>query len=597
MAADAPTDLDETGLDETGLRDRAVRAALGRAPFDLLVTGGTLVDVMTGELRPADIGVVGPLIASVHPQGERRDAHAIHDAAGCFLAPGLIDTHLHIESSMVTPRRYAETVLPQGTTSICWDPHEVGNVLGLDGVRWAIAASRGLPLRVLVLAPSCVPSAPGLERGGAAFEAAEMAEMLSWPEIAGVAEVMDMRGVLERGAKMSGIVGAGLASGKLVCGHARGLSGAALQAFAAAGIQSDHEITSGEDLLEKLRAGFAVELRGSHPYVLPGAVAALLSLPMIPQALTLCTDDVFPDDLVAEGGLIALLRRLIGQGLPPAQALRAATLNAAERIGRRDLGLLAPGRRADMLVLPSLDPLTVREVFVDGRQVAAGGVPCAPVPSPPVGLPPPTMHVPLLSEKDFQLAVAGNAARVRVRTVDNPRFTSWGEIEVEVRDGAVVLPEDATLMAVVHRHGRAPAVPHIGVLRGWGRWRGALATSVLHDSHNLAVFGHAPADMAAAANAVIAAQGGVAVAHGGELRALVELPVCGLLSDAPTATVAATFSALRKAAETLTDWSPPYLVLKSVFGASLACNPGPHVTDLGLADGLTGEVLPCIVGA
>jgi adenine deaminase len=582
--------LEPADLDAPALRDRAVRAARGLAPFDLLVVGGTLVDVMTGEVRPADIGVVGEMIASVHPPGQRRDAAATHDATGCFLAPGLIDTHLHIESSMVTPRRYAETVLPQGTTTICWDPHELGNVLGLDGVRWAIEAARGLPLRVLVLAPSCVPSAPGLERAGASFEAPEMEKMLSWPEVAGVAEVMDMRGVLERGAKMAAIVGAGLASQKLVCGHARGLSGADLQGFAAAGIQSDHEITSGADLLEKLRAGFTVELRGSHPYLLPDAARALLSLPVVPQSLTLCTDDVFPDDLVAEGGMIAVLRRLVAHGLPPVQALRAATLNAATRLGRRDLGLLAPGRRADFLLLSDLTALRVRDVFVSGRQVANGGALCMNIAAAPVALPAPTMHVPLLSAEDFRLAVPGSARRARVRTVEKPRFTEWGELDVDVRDGAAVLPEDATLMAVIHRHGRASARPTLGVLRGWGRWRGALATSVLHDSHNLAVFGRDAEDMALAANAVIAAQGGIAVAAGGTLRALVELPVCGLLSDAPTERVAAQFRALREAAQPLTDWSPPYLVLKAVFGASLACNPGPHVTDLGIADGSSGKI-------
>lgn len=161
------------------LRDRAVRAARGQSPFDLLIAGGALVDVATGELRQADIGLVGPLIASVHAPGTRHDAAERVDAAGRFVAPGLIDTHVHIESSMVTPRRYAETVVPQGTTTICWDPHELGNVLGFDGVLWAVEAARGLPLRILMLAPSCVPSAPGLERAGAVFEAAEMAEMLA----------------------------------------------------------------------------------------------------------------------------------------------------------------------------------------------------------------------------------------------------------------------------------------------------------------------------------------------------------------------------------------------------------------------------------
>ncbi len=368
MSTEEPADLDNPAL-----RGRAVQAARGRAPFDLLIAGGTVVDVITCELRAADVGIVGPLIASVHPAGTRRDAGTILDAAGCFVAPGLIDTHVHVESSMVTPRRYAETVLPQGTTTICWDPHELANVLGLDGVRWAIEAARGLPLRVLALAPSCVPSAPGLERAGASFEAPEMRRMLAWPEVAGVAEVMDMRGVLEGRARMAAIMGAGLASGKLVCGHARGLCGPDLQGFAAAGIQSDHEITSGDDLLEKLRAGFAIELRGSHDYVLPGAVAALLSLPVVPQALTICTDDVFPDDLVGAGGVIDVLRRLVRYGLPPVQAMRAATLNAAMRVGRRDLGLVAPGRRADLIVLSDFAGMRVRDVFAAGRQVASGG--------------------------------------------------------------------------------------------------------------------------------------------------------------------------------------------------------------------------------
>jgi adenine deaminase len=394
---------------------------------------------------------------------------------------------------------------------------------------------------------------------------------------------------------MAGIVGAGLASGKLVCGHGRGLSGFDLQAFAAAGIQSDHEITSGEDLLQKLRAGFTIELRGSHPYVLPGAVQALRSLPAIPQSLTLCTDDVFPDDLVSEGGMVALLRRLVTHGLSPVEALRAATLNAAVRIGRRDLGLLAPGRRADLLVLANLEELNVRDVIVSGRQVVRDRALCIDLNTGQTPLPAPTMHVPFLSPDQFRLAVPGHAARIRVRTVDKPRFTEWGEMVLEVRNGAVVLPEDATLMAVIHRHGRATTEPSLGVLRGWGCWRGALATSVLHDSHNLAVFGRDPDDMALAANAVIAAQGGIAVAAGGEVRAEVPLPVCGLLSDPPTETVAAQFRALREAAEPLTDWSAPYLVLKSVFGASLACNPGPHITDLGIADGTSGEVFTSAV--
>jgi adenine deaminase len=582
---------DMQDLNAPALRDRAVRAARGVRAFDTLIVGGTLVDVATGELRAADIGLVGPLIASVHPPGARFDAPTTLDATGRFIAPGLIDSHLHIESSMVTPRRYAETVVPQGTTTICWDPHEVGNVLGLQGVRWAIETARDLPLRILVLAPSCVPSAPGLELAGAAFEGREMQQMLSWPEIAGVAEVMDMRGVLERSAHMRDIVGEGLASGKLVCGHARGLAGAELQGFIAAGIESDHEITSGDDLLAKLRAGLTVELRGSHDYVLPGAVEALKTLPQFPQTLTICTDDVFPDDLVTVGGMIDVLRRLVRYGMAPLDAIRAATLNAAMRLGRHDLGLIGPGRRADLILLSDLTDMAVERVFASGREVAIDGKLCVAQRPDPVALPASTMKLGRVAPADFHLRVPDvQNGTARLRTVLNPRFTKWNEITAAVRDGIVVLPEGAIFMAVIHRHGRAPATPSLGVLEGWSNWRGALATTVAHDSHNLIVYGRDPIDMAVAANAIIDAQGGMAVASGGALRALLPLPVCGLLSDAPTDEVAAAFRALKQAAEPIADWTPPYLVFKAVVGASLACNPGPHITDLGITDGTTGEI-------
>jgi adenine deaminase len=585
-------------LHDLALRDRAVRAARGHEPFDLLLTGGMVADVATGELRAADVGVVGPLIASVHPPGTRDDAREHIELAGRIIAPGLIDTHLHIESSMVTPRRYAEVVVPQGTTTICWDPHEIGNVAGLHGLRWAIETTSGLPLRIVVLAPSCVPSAPGLERTGADFGPDEMREMLRWPAIGGVAEVMDMRGLLERQQRMSGIVDAGLASGKLVCGHARGLAGADLQAFAAAGIESDHEITSGDDLLAKLRAGFTVELRGSHDYVLPEAVAALNTLPQIPQTLTVCTDDVFPDDLVHAGGMIDVLRRLVRRGLAPMQALRCATLNAAMRLGRRDLGLIAPGRRADMIVLSDLVELSVTHVFASGSLVAADGRLLVALPPNPQGAPTGTMQVPALSANDFVLRAGANTGRVRLRTVVKPRFTEWGEEVAEVRDGAVVLPDDAILMAVIHRHGKAPAVPVLGVLQGWSTWHGALATSVAHDSHNLVVFGRDPADLAAAANAVINAGGGMAVATQGAVTAVLRLPICGLLSDTPAVQVAAELRALREAADAIVDWQPPLLTFKAIVGASLACNPGPHVTDVGITDGSTGTVFAsALVGA
>ncbi|KPF45582.1 adenine deaminase [Rhizobium sp. AAP43] len=576
-------------LNDDDLRRRAVAAARGDAPFDHLIVNGTLVDVVTGELREADIGLVGPLIASVHASGTRRDAETIIDAAGGFVSPGLIDTHMHVESSMVTPATYAKAVLPRGVTTIVWDPHEFGNVHGVDGVRFAADAASTLPLRVRLLAPSCVPSAPGLELNGADFDATVMAELLSWPEIGGVAEVMNMRGVIERDPRMSAIVQAGLTSGKPICGHARGLKDGDLAAFMAAGISSDHELVSGEDLLSKLRAGLTIELRGSHDHLLPDFVVELNRLGHLPQTVTLCTDDVFPDDLLHGGGLDDVVRRLVRYGLKPEWALRAATLNAAQRLGRADLGLIAAGRRADIVVFDDLADLRARIVFANGVAVAEGGRMRCDIAAADTSALTGSMKIEPLTAEDFR--IPSREDTVTVATIDQPRFTRWGEAQADVRDGFVVPPEGATLIAVAHRHGRADSRPRVGFLRVWGNWRGAFATTVSHDSHNLTVFGSDPADMAAAANAVIAAGGGMAVASTGKVDALLPLPLSGLVSEAPLSEVAKDFSRIRAVMDEIVDWEPPYLVFKACFGATLACNIGPHQTDRGIADVVTGMLL------
>lgn len=355
------------------LRQRAVQAALGKIPFDRLLRNARVIDMVTGEIRDADVGLVDHMIASVHPCGEFLQTENVDDLAGALLSPGLIDTHVHIESSHLPPESYAEIVVAQGTTTVFWDPHELANVLGVDGVRYAVESSRDLPLRVICAAPSSVPSTPGLEMSGADFKGREMQTMLSWPEVAGVAEVMDMHGVLNASDRMIEILEAGLSSGKLIEGHARGLKGSGLQAYLAAGITSDHELTSAEDALEKLRAGLTLQIRGSHPYLLPEIVAALKTLPHLSSQITLCTDDVPPDFLLEKGGLIALIKLLISHGLPAEDVLRMATFNAAIRMQRADLGLIAAGRTADMIVFDSLESLNPLAVYVSGQKVAQDG--------------------------------------------------------------------------------------------------------------------------------------------------------------------------------------------------------------------------------
>lgn len=576
-------------LSDSALRLRATAAARGAAPFDRLIINGILVDVVTGERRPADIGLVGPMIASVHAPGSRKDAEDIFDAGGCFVTPGLIDTHMHVESSMVTAATYADAVVPRGVTSIVWDPHEFGNVHGVEGVDYALAATRDLSLRVITLAPSCVPSAPGLERAGADFDASAITDLLSRPEIGGIAEVMNMRGVISGDPRMSAIVQSGLAAAKPVCGHARSLEGPDLAAFMAAGVSSDHELTSGEDLMNKLRAGLAIELRGSHDHLLPEFVEVLNALGFLPQTLTLCTDDVFPDDLAEAGGLDDVVRRLVGYGLKPEWALQAATLNGARRFGREDLGLVAVGRRADLAIFRDLVAFEAMAVFANGEQVAANGVLKTPSPKTDPGHFRQSVQVGKLEPDDFRLR--SNARRLRVATIDRPRFTQWGSAETEVAEGFVNPPEDATLISVTNRHGAADGKPKVGYLREWGAWNGAFATTVSHDSHNLTVFGGSPEDLALAANTVVEQGGGMAVVSKGRVLATLPLPVSGLVSEAPLDEVARGFAAVREAMDQVVEWKPPYLVFKACFGATLACNAGPHQTDLGIADAERGVVL------
>lgn len=572
------------------IRKRAIAAAQGRAPFDLLLRGARIADVATLEIREADIGVVGPMIASVHAPGAFQDATTTQDLTGLIVAPGFIDGHVHVESSHMLPHHYASVVVPQGTTTIFWDPHELANVIGLDGIRYAIAATRNLPLRFIVQASSCVPAAPGLEISGADFKADEIRELMSWPDVAGLAEVMDMRAVLEAQPRMMAILEAANASGKIIEGHARELTGPGLMAYLSAGISADHEIGSGADALEKLRAGFTVEIRGSHDNVLPGVVEALNSLPVIPTNLTVCTDDVFPDYLVEHGGINDVLRRLIRYGLDPLQAIRCATINNAIRLRRDDLGLVAAGRRADLVALSDLREVKIDAVYTNGRHVAQGGrmIEAVPAYAPPLD---DTMKVAALSADDFRVRVPGvDNGRAVLQTIKGARFNSWSEVEVEVRDGFAIVPPELSVMAIVHRHGRNDPKPQVAIIEGWERWRGAFATSYSHDSHNLIVYGHDATEMALASNTVIGMKGGTAVVKDGKVAASLAYPVAGMLSLDGPEEVGRAHKRIVEIAGEICTWQPPYRTFKALSGQSLACNPGPHLTDLGLTDGTTKEI-------
>lgn len=579
------------------LRQRAINAALGKIPFDRLLINASVIDMVTGEIREADVGLTGSMIASVHRRGKFTQTENVHDLSGYYLSPGLIDTHVHIESSHLPAEKYAEIVVAQGTTTVFWDPHELANVLGVAGVEYAVKSSRNLPLRVICAAPSSVPSTPGLEMSGADFKGQEMQTMLSWPEVAGVAEVMDMYGVLNGSERMMEILDAGLRSGKLIEGHARGLKDEQLQAYLAAGVTSDHELTSAEDALEKLRAGLTLQIRGSHPYLLPEITAALLALPHLSSQITLCTDDVPPDHLLEKGGLIALIKLLISHGLRAEDVLRMATFNAAIRMCRSDLGLIAAGRTADIIAFDSLETLNPRRVYVAGICVAEEGKLLFSPPADSDVIPPrDTMRLQELGADDFRLRIPGLInGKARLRNIKGARFTQWSEVIVTVSDGAVQIPEGFSLIWVQHRHGRHDATPKMALLEGWGELRGAIATSYSHDSHNLVVIGRQPEDMRVAANQLIRSGGGMALSQNGELLTSIGMPIAGMLSDLPAEQLAHQFKHLRELSAQIADWEPPYRVFKAIEGTCLACNAGPHLTDLGLTDGGLREIVDPIL--
>lgn len=583
----------DESLNDPILRSNAVKAARGLRPFDLLVRNAVVLDMVTGQERPADVGLVGPLVASVHAPDPARDAKEEIDADGAHILPGFIDTHMHVESSMVTPAEYTKAVLPRGVTTAIWDPHELANVAGLEGVEYACRTVQNLPLRFLPLASTCVPSAPGFEVSGGDFGPGEIADMLARDDIHGAAELMTMHPLLDGDPRVQGIVAAGLASGKRVCGHGRGLTGGDLAAYAAAGVETDHELTSAADLMARLEAGFTVELRGSHEHLLPEFAEALISLEHLPQTVTLCTDDVFPDDLLVKGGLDHVIRILIANDMPPAWVYRAATLNAASRTGRPDLGLVAPGKRADLVLVSNLAEVSATHVLANGQMVAHIGKLLHPAPT----IPSPysimqTVNTCEFSPADFEISAKGPSARIA--TLSKPRFPEWGERQVDVQDEKLVLPHDMIRMAICNRYGQNTPT-RVAFLENWGNWRGAFATTVSHDSHNLTVFGRAPEDMAAAANAVRQTQGGLAVASAGKVVANLELPLAGLISEKPLQDVARDFAILRDALDALVDWQPPYLVFKGLFGASLVCNAGPRLSDVGLVDVFEKRILQTCV--
>lgn len=577
-------------------RTELIEAARGDRPLDIAIKNVHLVNVFTCEIYPADIGIYGERIALVGPAGAYElQAKEVIDGTGKWACPGFVDTHLHIESTMITPANYAAAVLPFGTTTSVIDPHEIANVLGMDGVRWMVEGSEGLPLRVYITVSSCVPAVPGKETAGADFGPAQIAEMLTWPRVVAVAEVMDYMGVVNGSPRMVGIIEEGLKAGVLIQGHAPLLQGRELVAYLAAGVDNDHEVRIGEEALEKLRLGTLPLLKVSSfgNYARP-IVPKLKEVPFLDIAL--CTDDIEPADLLENGHMDRVVREMLFHGIPPAQAIRWATLNGARHYHLRDHGGIAPGYFADILLLDSLEEVRVNEVFVAGELAAAGGKMRRPVPEPPTSMAiSNSVHLQPLTADSFRLRapIADGRVGVNFMHLAMTRLTTRKSAEVEVRDHRIDLSdlgEDVCTLAVVPRHGQTHP-PALVPLQGLHLRTGALASSIAHDSHNIIVTGHDPEDMLLAVRELERCGGGIVAVAGGRVLAKVELPVAGLMSLKPAAEVAVEMQAVNQAVIELgIDHRARAL---ATSGLALTVIPQVRVSDtLGLFDVQRQEGIP-----
>ncbi|MFO7941952.1 MAG: adenine deaminase [Bacillota bacterium] len=584
-------------------RDALIEVALGKRPADLLIENVRLVNVFTGEIYPASVLVYDGFVAHVEAdpdgsgtEGSLMEAEERVDGDGAYLLPGLIDSHVHIESSMMTPANFARTVLPHGTTTAVTDPHEIGNVLGLEGVRYMLRASEDLPMRQYVLAPSCVPSVPGLETAGASFGPEEIAEMLDWDRVLGLAEVMDYPGVIYGSERMRDILAEAQKRNVFIQGHSPTLSGRALSAYLCAGPTSDHEVRVTAEAREKMRAGMTIDGRESSiSRNLKDVIPALEGFDLPPN-FTLCTDDREPADLIAQGSVNHVVRRAMEEGVDPVRAVRYATLHPARSVGIENLGAIAPGYVADMIVVPELESMAVKRVFFEGREVARDGKNIAEFPAADFPLEREnTVHLDPLEPADLHIVAprGGESAKVRVITYasEDSLFAEFAEEEIPVVDGRLTPTEGGNLatVAVFHRHGdnenRA-----LGIIRRFGLTRGAIAATVSHDCHNLTVVASNPEDGALAANVLIERGGGLACVRDGEVLDVLPLPIAGLMSDAPPEELARNTDRLKN---TLREMGiPGEDPLLRIATLTLAVIPEAKITDMGLVSVNDQKLVP-----
>lgn len=571
-----------------------IAVAARRAPADLVIRNCAWVNVHSREVIPgSDVAIKAGRFASCG-----QDASAmigpdtvVLDAGGRFLIPGLCDGHMHVESGMLTVTEFARAVMPHGTTTMFVDPHEVANVLGLPGVRLIHDEAAAQPVNVYVQMPSCAPSAPGLETPGATIEPADVAEAMTWPGVVGLGEMMNYPGVVAGDAKMLAEMAATQAAGKTVGGHYASPDLTDFPAYAAGGPADDHEGTREADAIARVRQGMRAMLRlGSAWYDVKAQITAVTEKGLDPRGFILCTDDCHSGTLVNDGHMDRVVRHAIDCGLDPLIALQMATINTATHFGlERELGSIAPGRRADCILTSDLRTLPIETVIARGVVVAEAGRCLAPMPDfrwPDASRRTVNMARDLVAA-DFDVPAPGQVNQVRARVigvVENQAPTRALERDLAVRDGLVEgdLAQDVCQIALVERHRATSGVVNAFVAGFGYDTPCAVASTVAHDSHHMIVVGTSKSDMALAANRLRALGGGVTVWREGREIAHVALPICGLMSDAPAADVAAAAQGIVRAMQDC-GCKPNNAYMQHSLLA-LVVIPELRISDLGLID-------------
>jgi len=576
-----------------------VDVAMGKVAADLVIKSATLVNVYSRELCPrTSISVKGHRIASVGDYEPLVGPQTVViDADQFYAVPGLIDGHIHIESSMLDPVEFAKVVLPRGTTAVMIDPHEIANVLGVEGVRLMLARTERIPLKVYVQAPSCVPSTINLETAGAKVGPKEVQTMLKWPRIIGLGEVMNYPGVLAGDPKLRLMIQETADARKVVEGHAPGLVGKALSGYLSAGISGDHESTTEQELVEKLRLGCVVEVReGSTSHNLATLIRALKSHNLSSRRAILVSDDRHAADLMKHGHMDHNVRRAVEEGLDPIDAITMATLNTAEhfRVDTK-IGGIAPGKRADIILTRDLTGMKAETVIADGQVVAKDGVLVTKIASP--RFPQRSLRTVHLKRRlepgDFAVAsdIKGGVARTVVIDTSGEILTKKTLEDLPVRDFQIQcdLERDILKIAVIERHKRTGNIGR-GFVRGFGLKAGAISSSVAHDSHNICVVGTNESDMAVAANEIARLQGGLVAAKDERILAELSLPFAGLMSTRPVEEVNQAEKHLSEAARSLgCAFASPFMAMSFL---SLAVIPEIRLTDKGLVDVSAAKLIP-----